>query len=193
MASASLARHIAVVQQQNFLFTGTVLENLIAGWPGAMEADAVAALRTLDCEGLIDELPDGLPADGLLAEAGNRGGKVSLGQRQLLCFARAMVGDRSLLILDEATNAIGTLTELKMQAAFKKLLDGRTSVVVAHRLSLFVPQINSWSSTRDGAFSKAFTMTCSSSLRSIEPLSSERVGKANGLGFRLWLSLFAGC
>lgn len=134
MASASLARHIAVVQQQNFLFTGTVLENLIAGWPGAMEADAVAALRTLDCEGLIDELPDGLPADGLLAEAGNRGGKVSLGQRQLLCFARAMVGDRSLLILDEATNAIGTLTELKMQAAFKKLLDGRTSVVIAHRL-----------------------------------------------------------
>ncbi len=130
VTSDSLAKAISVVPQQNFLFSGTVLENIIAGRAGASQSDAMEALRSLDCEWLVDDL-----ADGLQTQAGSRGGRVSLGQRQLICFARALIADPQVLILDEATSAVDTLTELRIQHALSRLLSNRTSIVIAHRLS----------------------------------------------------------
>lgn len=130
LSSRSLAANISVVPQQNFLFTGTVLENILTGREGATEADALAAIASLDCEWLLDDL-----ADGLQTQAGPRGGRVSLGQRQLICFARALVADPAVLILDEATSAVDSLTELRIQRSLERLLVNRTSIVIAHRLS----------------------------------------------------------
>lgn len=130
LSSRSLARVVSVVPQQNFLFTGSVLENILAGRTGATRQDAMDALETLDCQWLIDDLPDGLET-----EAGPRGGRVSLGQRQLICFARALVADPAVLILDEATSAVDSLTELRIQRSLERLLVDRTSIVIAHRLS----------------------------------------------------------
>ncbi|MGB7328442.1 MAG: ABC transporter ATP-binding protein [Rubripirellula sp.] len=130
LTSKSLAQVVSVVPQQNYLFTGTVGENIIAGREGATIDDAIAALRSLDCEWLIGDLPDGLDT-----QAGSRGGRVSLGQRQLICFARAVVANPKILILDEATSAVDTMTELRIQHALERLLESRTSIVVAHRLS----------------------------------------------------------
>ncbi len=128
--SESMSRNVSVVPQQNYLFTGTVLDNIIAGRTGATESDAIEALRSLDCEWLINDL-----ADGLQTQAGSRGGRVSLGQRQLVCFARALVANPKVLILDEATSAVDTLTEVRIQNALSRLLQNRTSIVIAHRLS----------------------------------------------------------
>ncbi len=130
ITTASLAEQIAVVPQQNFLFTGTVLENILSGRTGATESDARQALKALACERLLHELPEGLET-----KVGSRGGQVSLGQRQLICFARALVADPKILILDEATSAVDSLTELRIQRALHRLLSGRTSIVIAHRLS----------------------------------------------------------
>lgn len=130
VTTASMARAVSVVPQQNYLFSGTVMENIIAGRDGAGPDDAIAALRALDCEWLIDDLPEGLET-----QAGSRGGRVSLGQRQLICFARALVADPAVLILDEATSAVDTLTEVRIQQALGRLLQNRTSLVIAHRLS----------------------------------------------------------
>ncbi len=130
VTTASMARAVSVVPQQNYLFSGTVLDNIIAGRNGATDADAIAALEALDCSWLINDLPDGLDT-----QAGSRGGRVSLGQRQLICFARALVADPAVLILDEATSAVDTLTEVRIQKALGRLLQNRTSVVIAHRLS----------------------------------------------------------
>ncbi len=128
--SQSLAHTVAVVPQQNFLFSGTVLENILAGRPNATREDAIAALRDLGVERLTYDLPQGLET-----ETGSRGSRVSLGQRQLICFARALVMNPKILVLDEATSAVDTLTELRIQRALNRLLTGRTSIVIAHRLS----------------------------------------------------------
>ena len=130
LTSESISRAISVIPQQNYLFTGSVLQNIVAGRDGATESDAVEALQSLDCEWLIDDLPEGLQT-----QAGSRGGRVSLGQRQLICFARALVANPRILILDEATSAVDTLTELRIQHALGRLLENRTSLVIAHRLS----------------------------------------------------------
>jgi len=126
----SLHRQLGLVTQQNFLFSGTVLENLRFARPEASEAEVLAALAALGCE----DLPGALP-HGLATEVGERGGGLSLGQRQLICFARAWLADPRLVILDEATSAIDSLTEARLQEALSRLLRGRTSLVVAHRLS----------------------------------------------------------
>lgn len=126
----SLHRQLGIVTQQNFLFTGSVLENIRFARPGAGEAEVRAALAALGCP----DLPEQLPA-GLATEVGERGGGLSLGQRQLVCFARAWLADPRLVILDEATSAIDSLTEARLQEALSRLLRGRTSLVVAHRLS----------------------------------------------------------
>ncbi|MEI6210982.1 MAG: ABC transporter ATP-binding protein [bacterium] len=128
--SASLHRQIGLVLQQNFLFTGTVMENIRLGRSGATDEDVREVLRRLDCLDALESLPDGLQT-----AVGERGAGISLGQRQLICFARAMLANPRILILDEATSSIDTITELRIQHALAVLLTGRTSFVVAHRLS----------------------------------------------------------
>jgi ATP-binding cassette subfamily B protein len=121
---------MGIVQQQNFLFSGTVLENIRLARPGATEAEVRAAAARLDCLDILDALPQGLHTP-----VGERGAALSVGQRQLVCFTRAMLADPRLVILDEATSAIDALTEARLQRALEALLKGRTSFVVAHRLS----------------------------------------------------------
>jgi ATP-binding cassette subfamily B protein len=130
LAGRSLHRQLGLVTQQNFLFSGTILENLRFARPEATEPEVRAALAALGCA----DLPESLPK-GLATEVGERGGGLSIGQRQLVCFARAWLADPRLVILDEATSAIDSLTEARLQAALARLLHGRTSLVVAHRLS----------------------------------------------------------
>jgi ABC-type multidrug transport system fused ATPase/permease subunit len=130
ITSGSLHKHIGIVLQQNFLFTGTVIENIRLGRPEATDAEVVEAVRRLDCLDLIESLPSGFET-----QVGERGGSLSLGQRQIICFARAMLADPRILILDEATSSVDTITEARVQQALEKLLAGRTSFVVAHRLS----------------------------------------------------------
>jgi len=130
LTSGSLHRHIGIVLQQNFLFTGTVLENIRLGRPEATDAEVAEAVERLDCLDLIDCLPDGFHT-----QVGERGANLSLGQRQIVCFARAMLADPRILILDEATSSVDTVTEARVQQALARLLAGRTSFVVAHRLS----------------------------------------------------------
>lgn len=126
----SLHRHMGIVQQQNFLFSGTVAENIRFSKPDATDAELVAVLRKLDCEDLITHLPEGLQT-----RVGEGGASISAGQRQLICFARAMLANPAILILDEATSSIDSATESRLQTALERLLKGRTAFVVAHRLS----------------------------------------------------------
>ena len=130
VSGASLRRHIACVTQDNFLYAGTVADNIRVGRPDASDADVRAAARALDVEALIDALPG-----GFATEVGEGGTRLSLGQRQVICFARAMIADPRILILDEATSSVDVLTETRMQAALARLRAGRTSFVIAHRLA----------------------------------------------------------
>jgi len=130
VTSDSLHRQIGSVTQDNFLFSGSVLENIRLGRPSATDAEVRAAAEELGVLDMIEDLPG-----GLLAVVGEKGSGLSLGQRQVVCFARAMLADPRLLILDEATSSVDALTEARLQGALAKLLRGRTSFVVAHRLS----------------------------------------------------------
>jgi ATP-binding cassette subfamily B protein len=126
----SLHRKFGIVLQQNFLFQGTVAENIRFSRPDATDDDLQDVCRRLDCLDLIQSLPKGFDT-----EVGERGNHLSLGQRQMVCFARALLADPRLLILDEATSSIDVKTEYRLQTALSVLLKGRTSFVVAHRLS----------------------------------------------------------
>ena len=130
LTSHSLHRQMGMVQQQNFLFSGTVLENIRFAKPEATDAEVRAAAAQLDCLDILEALPRGLQS-----EVGERGAQLSVGQRQLVCFTRALLADPRLVILDEATSSIDALTESRLQKALVELLRGRTSFVVAHRLS----------------------------------------------------------
>ncbi len=128
--SGYLHSRLGVVHQQNFLFEGTILDNIRFGQPTATDEQVVQAVRDLDFLDIIDALPL-----GFMTGVGEAGGNLSVGQRQLICFSRALLANPSILILDEATSAIDAITEERIQRALSKLLTGRTSFVVAHRLS----------------------------------------------------------
>ncbi len=130
LSSGSLHRQMGMVQQHTFLFGGTVLDNIRFSRPGATEEEVRAAARRLDCLEQFEALPR-----GLLTEVGEKGTGLSTGQRQLVTFARALLANPRILILDEATSSIDALTEARLQKALAELLRDRTSLVVAHRLS----------------------------------------------------------
>jgi ATP-binding cassette subfamily B multidrug efflux pump len=126
----SLRSSYGMVLQDTWLKTGTVRENIAYGKPDASEEEIVSAAKAAYAHGFIKRLPDGY--DTLLSEDG---GNISQGQKQLLCIARVMLRLPPMLILDEATSSIDTRTEMKIQAAFFYMMKGRTSFIVAHRLS----------------------------------------------------------
>jgi ATP-binding cassette subfamily B multidrug efflux pump len=126
----SLRSQIGIVLQDTFIFSGTIRENIRYGRPGATDADVEAAARSVRAHEFIADLPAGYDT-----EVQERGNVLSVGQRQLLSFARALLANPRILVLDEATASIDTETELKIQEALASLLKGRTSFIVAHRLS----------------------------------------------------------
>jgi len=126
----SLRGQMAMVLQEPFLFGGTVADNIAYGRPGASRAQIQAAAEAVDAHAFIEALPQSY--DTRLSEHAST---LSQGQRQLLSFARAVLADPRILILDEATSSIDTRTEQRIQAALSRLLRGRTSIVIAHRLS----------------------------------------------------------
>ncbi|MBR3862140.1 MAG: ABC transporter ATP-binding protein [Clostridia bacterium] len=130
MTRESLRRSIGMVLQDTVLFSGTVRENIAFAKPDATEAEIVAAAKSAHAHSFIKRLPKGY--DTLIGEGG---GALSQGQKQLLCISRLMLSPPPLLILDEATSSIDTRTEIRIQKAFTTLMQGRTSFVVAHRLS----------------------------------------------------------
>ncbi len=130
ITQASLRRQCGVVLQDAFLFPGSVRENLRFGRPEATDTEIEDAARAVGAHDFVSKLPEGYDTD--LQE---RGGRLSAGQRQLLSFARALLADPRILVLDEATSNIDTTTEFALQVAQRRLLAGRTSVVVAHRLT----------------------------------------------------------
>jgi ABC-type multidrug transport system fused ATPase/permease subunit len=130
ITSQSLHRQMGMVQQQNILFSGTVMDNIRLSKPEATDLEVKAAAASLDCLDIFETLPAGLHT-----EVGEKGAGLSVGQRQLICFTRALLADPRIIILDEATSSIDALTEARLQQALRKLLAGRTSFVVAHRLS----------------------------------------------------------
>ena len=126
----SLHKQTGLVLQVNYLFTGTVLENILYSKPGATEADVIQAAKDIGSHETISLL-----TNGYHTEVGERGANMSLGQRQLICFTRAYLADPRIFMLDEATSAVDTATEQLVQTSLEKLLAGRTTVIVAHRLS----------------------------------------------------------
>jgi len=120
----------AIVMQEAVVFSGTVLDNIRFGRPSASPEEARAVARELGIDAMFSALPD-----GYLTETGERGTGLSLGQRQLVAFARALLRDPALLILDEASAYIDSATEKLVQAAMHRLRRGRTTFVIAHRLS----------------------------------------------------------
>ncbi|HEX7819063.1 MAG TPA: ABC transporter ATP-binding protein [Sphingobium sp.] len=130
VAQQSIARKVVMVLQEPFLFTGTIEENIRFTTAGASHADIVSAAKAVRAHDFIVQLPDGY--DTLLDQ---RGQNLSLGQRQLLSFVRALVADPAILILDEATASIDSFVEAQIQQALRILMQGRTSILIAHRLA----------------------------------------------------------
>lgn len=126
----SLRRNFGMVLQNTWLFKGSVRDNIAFGKPDATDEEIITAAKTAHAHRFIMQLEKGY--DTVISESG---GSLSEGQKQLLCIARIMLTDPRMLILDEATSNIDTRTELRIQRAFKKLMNGRTSFIVAHRLS----------------------------------------------------------
>ncbi len=126
----SLHDQLGIVLQDTFLFSGTVMDNILYGRPDASEEEAIEAAKAVGAHEFIMRL-----SDGYQTEVHERGSRLSIGQRQLISFARTLVCDPRILILDEATSSIDAYTELIIQRALEKLLAGRTAFVIAHRLS----------------------------------------------------------
>jgi ATP-binding cassette subfamily B protein len=127
--SSEVRRRIGVVLQDFHIFSGSVLDNISLGTPGVTRDDAIRAARMVNADGFIEQLPNGY--DTLLVE---RGQNLSQGQRQLLAFARVLASDPEILVLDEATASIDTETEQLIQQGLYQIMEGRTSILIAHRL-----------------------------------------------------------
>lgn len=126
----SLRKHISIVLQDTFIFSGTIYDNILFGRPDATEEDVIAAAEAVGAAEFIKKLPNGYKT-----EVEERGNILSVGERQLLSFARALLANPRILIMDEATASIDTETEMKIQKALKTLLKSRTAIIIAHRLS----------------------------------------------------------
>jgi ATP-binding cassette subfamily B protein len=126
----SLRSQLGIVPQEAFLFSGTVGSNIAFGAPGASDAEIEAAARAVGAHEFIASLED-----GYATQVGERGGQLSAGQRQLVAFARAMIADPRILVLDEATSNVDLQTEARIEHGLRRLLAGRTAIVIAHRLS----------------------------------------------------------
>ena len=130
MSRKALRRNVGMVLQDTWLKAGTIRENIAMGKPDATEAEIIAAAKQAHAHGFIRRLPQGY--DTYISESG---GNLSQGQKQLLCIARVMLCLPPMLFLDEATSSIDTRTEIRIQKAFNTMMEGRTSFIVAHRLS----------------------------------------------------------
>jgi ABC-type multidrug transport system fused ATPase/permease subunit len=129
----TLREAIGVVTQESFLFNGSIRENLLIGKPTATDAELWRAVDAANARQFIERLPDGLES-----VVGERGVKLSVGEKQRLSIARALLKDPPILILDEATASVDTATERLIQEALEHLMANRTSIVIAHRLSTIV-------------------------------------------------------
>jgi ATP-binding cassette subfamily B protein len=130
LSEVDLRRSVVLVTQENFLFSGSVADNIAFGRPGASREQVVAAAQAIGAHEFIEALPEGYDTD-----VRKRGGRLSAGQRQLVAFARAFLADPAVLILDEATSALDVPSERAVQRALRTILAERTSLIIAHRLS----------------------------------------------------------
>ena len=126
----SLRRQMGVMMQDTFLFSGTIMENIRYGRFDATDEEVIEAAKAVQAHSFIEKMEK-----GYFTEVNERGSRLSTGQKQLISFARALLADPRILILDEATSSIDTETELALQKGLAVLLKGRTSFVIAHRLS----------------------------------------------------------
>lgn len=168
----SLRRNFGMVLQDTWLQAGTVFENIAYGRPDTTREEVVEAAKQAHAHSFIRRLPQGY--DTVLTEDG---GNISQGQKQLLCIARVMLMKPPMLILDEATSSIDTRTEIRIQKAFLKLMEGRTSFIVAHRLST-IKEADVILVMKDGHI--------------IEVGKHEELLQAGGFYYRLYQSQFAG-
>ena len=130
VARTSLRSRVAFVPQEGFLFTGTIADNIRYGHPGASDSEVTAAFHELDLEDWLDQLPAGIHT-----RVGERGSSLSAGERQLVALVRAWVSNPDLLVLDEATSAVDPALDVSLRRAIDRLISGRTSVTIAHRLA----------------------------------------------------------
>lgn len=130
LSASALRSQLGIVPQEGFLFSGTVRENVAFGKPDADEEEIQRALQAVGAEEMIAALPGGLDTD-----VGERGSQLSAGYRQIVAFARALLAEPSILILDEATSNVDVRTERRIEQGLRRLLAGRTAIVIAHRLS----------------------------------------------------------
>ncbi len=167
----SLRQQMGIMTQDNFLFSGTISDNIRYGKLDATQEEIVAAAKAVNAHDFIMRLDKGY--DTQLSE---RGGGLSIGQKQLLAFARTMVSDPKILILDEATSSIDTKTEILVQNGIEHLLAGRTSFVIAHRLS---------------TIQKADRIFVVDDGRIIEEGNAQELMEKKGAYYRLYMAQFA--